>query len=65
MAATEEMLKAVRAAFEHETRINLHRYPVHMEVSNGDLFLEGEMEHVAAKKIALELAAAVPGVRGS
>ncbi len=64
MAATEEMLKAVRAAFEHETRINLHRYPVHMEVSNSDLLLEGEMEHVAAKKIALELAAAVPGVNG-
>jgi osmotically-inducible protein OsmY len=64
MSAAEEVLKAVRAAFEHETRINLHRYPVHMDMSNGDLLLEGEMEHVAAKKIALGLAAAVPGVNG-
>jgi osmotically-inducible protein OsmY len=64
MPVTEEILKAVRAAFEHEPRINLHRYPVHIAFSDGDLIVEGEMERVAAKKIALELAASVPGVSG-
>ncbi len=64
MPVTREILKAVRAAFEHEPRLNLHRYPVHLALSDGDLIVEGEVEHVAAKKLALELAAAVPGVSG-
>lgn len=64
MSITEEILKEVRAAFEHEPRINLHRYPVHLACSNGDLVLEGEVETIVAKKLALELAAAVPGVGG-
>lgn len=64
MSITEEIVKAVRAAFEHEPRINLHRYPVHLACSDGDLVVEGEMENIVAKKLALELAAAVPGVSG-
>jgi osmotically-inducible protein OsmY len=35
-----------------------------MELSDGVLTLEGEAEHVAAKKLSLELAIAVPGVTG-
>jgi len=64
VSMTEEIIKEVRAAFEHEPRINLHRYPVHIAWSDGDLMLEGEMENIVAKKLALELAAAVPGVSG-
>lgn len=64
MPVTEEVLKEVRAAFAHEPRINLHRYPVHLALTNGDLIVEGEMEHIAAKKLALELAAAGPGING-
>jgi osmotically-inducible protein OsmY len=64
MPVAEESLKAVRAAFEHEPRINLHHYPVHLAFSDGDLVLEGEMENIVAKKLALELAAAVPNVSG-
>ncbi len=60
----EELLKQVRAALERETRVNLHRFPVHMELSRGDLTLEGEVENIAAKKIALALAASVRGVGG-
>ena len=63
MAGDQEIvLKEVRAALEHDTRINLHSYPIHLTFSNDDLVLDGETENVAAKKIALELAAAVPGV---
>jgi len=64
VSTREKILKEVRAAFEREPRINLHRYPVHMDLANGDLILEGEMAHVAAKKIGLELAAVTSGVRG-
>jgi osmotically-inducible protein OsmY len=61
---TEKILTAVRAAFEHESRINLHQYPVHIAWSGGSLLLDGEVENIIAKKLALELAAAVPGVEG-
>lgn len=64
MPVAEEILKAVGAAFEHEPRINLHHCPVHLAFSEGDLVLEGEMEDIMAKKLALELAAATPGVSG-
>jgi len=64
VSVAEEILKEVRAAFEHEPRINLHQYPVHLAFSDGDLVLAGEMETLVAKKLALELAAAVPGVSG-
>lgn len=64
MSERERVLKEVRAAFEREPRINLHKYPVKMEFSDGVLTLEGEVEHIAAKKLSMELAAAVPGVSG-
>lgn len=64
MSTKEEIVKKVQAALEHEPRINLHRYPVHLDFQEGVLILEGDMEYLAAKKIALELASAVPGVNG-
>ncbi|MBI4400257.1 MAG: BON domain-containing protein [Nitrospirae bacterium] len=64
MSQKEMVIKAVRAAFEREPRINLHRYPVHIDFSDGVLTLEGEVEDIAAKKLGMELAIAVPGVRG-
>jgi osmotically-inducible protein OsmY len=64
MSERERVLKEVRAAFERAPRINLHKYPVKMEFSDGVLTLEGEAEHVAAKKLSLELAIAVHGVSG-
>ncbi|MDE3018940.1 MAG: BON domain-containing protein, partial [Nitrospirota bacterium] len=64
MTDKAQVVKAVRAAFEREPRINLHRYPVHVEFHEGVLTLEGEVEHIAAKKLGMELAIAVPGVTG-
>ena len=64
MPSQEEVLKYVRAAFECEPRINLHRYPVHMTFTDGILTLDGEVEHIVAKRLSLELAAAVPGMDG-
>ncbi|MGE0825948.1 MAG: BON domain-containing protein [Candidatus Binatia bacterium] len=62
MSATDSIITQVRAALEREPRINLHRYPVEVSVSNGDFVLAGEVEHIVAKKLVLELAARTPGV---
>ncbi len=56
--------KHVHAALEREARINLHRHPVRIESADGTVTLEGEVADVAAKKLALELAGSVRGVRG-
>jgi osmotically-inducible protein OsmY len=60
----DRVLKEVHAALEREPRINLHKYPIEMELSDGVLTLEGEVEHIAAKKLSLELAIAVRDVTG-
>lgn len=62
MQESEALVRQVCAALEHEPRINLHRYPTAVTFDSGDLTVEGEVEHIIAKK--LELAAAVPGVKG-
>ncbi len=64
MLERERILKEVRAAFEHEPRINLHRFPIQMDWSDETLTLEGEVENIAAKKLGMELAAAIPGIGG-
>jgi osmotically-inducible protein OsmY len=60
----DETIKRVRQALEHEPRINLHRHPVSVDLADGAVILEGEVGDVGAKKLALELAAAVEGIRG-
>jgi osmotically-inducible protein OsmY len=54
--------KQVHAALEREHRINLHRHPVKIESADGTVTLEGEVADVAAKRLALQLAASVQGV---
>jgi hypothetical protein len=55
----------VHAALEPEQRVELHRYPPRIGLDeDGALVLEGEAENIAAKKLALGLAASVPGVTG-
>jgi len=54
----------VHAALEREPRINIHRHPLKIGAADGTVTLEGEVADVAAKKLALALAASVRGVRG-
>jgi osmotically-inducible protein OsmY len=56
--------RQVRAALEREPRINLHQHPIKIDSADGAVILEGEVGDIAAKKLALELAAAVRGVHG-
>ena len=53
----------VHAALEREPRINIHRHPIHIAAADGTVTLEGEVADVAAKRLALQLAGAVQGVR--
>jgi osmotically-inducible protein OsmY len=64
MGIQPAVVKQVRAAFERERRINLHRYPIQIDFQDGTLTLDGEAEHIAAKKIGLALAMRVHGVLG-
>jgi hypothetical protein len=65
VAAVSHIVGQVRAALEHEPRINLHRFPLSIELGDdGTLVLEGEAENIAAKKLVLELAASIAGVAG-
>jgi osmotically-inducible protein OsmY len=62
MPSPEAICQQRRAALEHEPRINLHRYPIHLHCEDGIVTVDGDAEHIVAKKLALERAAAIPGV---
>lgn len=62
MRAEEHIVNVVAATLERETQVNLHKFPLQLEFDSGVLAMEGEVEHIMAKKRALEVAAAVPGV---
>jgi osmotically-inducible protein OsmY len=62
----EEILKEVRAALEREPRVSLDRRSIRIAFNEVDdtVTLQGEARDIAVKKLALELAADVSGVRG-
>ncbi len=61
--ASRDAVEAVRAALRSEPRVDLRRHPLDLSYRDGVLTVEGEVGELAAKKLALERAAAVPGVR--
>jgi osmotically-inducible protein OsmY len=63
---SEKILKEVREALEREPRVGFDRRPIQIAFNEVDdtVTLQGEAPDIAVKKLALELAAAVPGVRG-
>ncbi|MBI4525685.1 MAG: BON domain-containing protein [Deltaproteobacteria bacterium] len=62
MNPEKEVLKHLRALLERDIRINLHRYPIHLFFQDGDLVMEGEVEDISVKKVALELAGSARGI---
>lgn len=64
MSEKERILKLVRGALERDRRINLHRFPLRTDFVDQVVVLEGEVEDIAAKKLALEHAGAIEGIRG-
>lgn len=55
---------ALLAALESEPRVNLHRDTVEIDDDDGVAVLSGEVADVAAKRLTLQLAAALPNVTG-
>jgi osmotically-inducible protein OsmY len=64
MTTSEAIVRRVQGLLEHEPRVNLHRYPIKIDLADGAVVLEGDVESIAAKKLALELAASVGEIRG-
>lgn len=64
MKPREAITRQIHGLLERERRINLHRFPIRIDYADGVAVLEGEAGDIAAKKLALELAGSVPGVRG-
>jgi osmotically-inducible protein OsmY len=64
MNPREITTRKVHAALEREPRVNIHRHPIRIQSQDGAVTLEGEVADVAAKKLALEAAAAAEGVSG-
>jgi osmotically-inducible protein OsmY len=62
MAASTDVTKELRAAFEIDPRVDLHRFPIHVVHNGQDVRLEGEVENIAAKRVALHLARRVSGM---
>lgn len=61
---TARIRRSLVAALEHEPRVNLHRDRVEIEFDDAVATLSGEVADIAAKRLTLELAAALPGVAG-
>lgn len=64
METDQGVLKQINAAFERESRMGLHQHPVTMSLDKDVITLEGDLDGIAAKKLALGIAGAAPGIRG-
>lgn len=62
MRAAEAVLQAVRIALDGESRIRTTSDRIDLAFADGILTMQGEVDHVAGKKLALEAATAMPEV---
>ena len=58
------VLERARRALRSEPRIDLRRTPIDLAFADGVMTVQGEVDNVAAKKLALEHVAALPDVAG-
>lgn len=64
MIRVEEVTGTIRAGLEREPRVNLHSHPIEITFADGVVTMSGEVGGVAAKKIALNIAAKPSPVSG-
>lgn len=62
MIGDEGFLKKVQAAIEGEPRIRSRSSPLHVEVKDNRLVIDGDVDSVAAKRLAVHLAAQADGL---
>lgn len=65
MPNKEAIMREIRAALEHEPRLNVHRDAIRIDFSNGALTMDGEVGSIVAKRIALEHARSLNGISGT
>lgn len=51
-----DIVKTILADLERDTRVDLHRFPIRIDLQDDILVLEGTVENIAAKRIARNLA---------
>ena len=64
MIRAEEVVGTIQAALEREPRVNVHSHKIELSFADGIITLVGEVGGIAAKKLALEIAAAPSPVSG-
>lgn len=64
MTIEEEVVATIRAALEREPKVNLHNHHIEFSFADGVITLAGEVGGIAAKKMALNLAAKPSPVKG-
>ena len=64
MPHVQVVLDHARSLLRSEPRIDMHRTPIDLAFANGVMTVEGEVDNIAAKKLALEHIAALPEVTG-
>lgn len=62
MTEDQAMLELVRKALYSQPRVHASDGPIHLAFANGELTIEGEVNHISGKKLALEAVARIPGV---
>lgn len=60
----ETLRRELRAALEQEPRVKLHRNDIRIAFTDGALVLEGEVDSIIAKKLAVKIARNVNGANG-
>jgi len=58
------IVQAVERALKHEPRVDLGHHPLRLAFDGDVLTMDGELEDISAKKLALEIAASVPNISG-
>ena len=64
MVMDDEVIRTVQERLAAEPRMNLHHFPILVHCSGGMVVLDGEVDRITAKRIAVRIASAVPGARG-
>ena len=64
MIRAEEVIGAIQASLERDTRVNMHANNIELSYSDGVITVTGEVDWIASKKIILEYAAAPSPVSG-
>lgn len=64
MNTPTELVRSVTAALEIDPRVNRHRLPLHVGAGDGALLIEGEVDDIVAKRVALRIARDLAGRDG-